>query len=160
VDLSREIEQSLDRQPDERVRTVRLFGDCYRCNWWVEDKTPHPFWLATGTIRKSRFLRATKSNDQLLIEVVAPEEPAAAKPPRKPTAKRKPAAADTAKALAKAVDTVERLEERNHDAAEALRSLTSLWLSADANRRRGEAEIALNHFDAALAALRKSLAAM
>jgi hypothetical protein len=68
VDLSREIEQSLDRQPDERVRTVRLFGDCYRCNWWVEDKTPHPFWLATGTIRKSRFLRATKSNDQLLIE--------------------------------------------------------------------------------------------
>ena len=67
-DLSREIEQSMERQPDERIRTVRLFDDCYRCNWWVADKTPHPFWLVTGTIRKSRFVRVTKKNDRLQID--------------------------------------------------------------------------------------------
>jgi len=66
--LSREIEQSMERQPDERIRTVRLFDDCYRCNWWVADKTPHPFWLVTGTIRKSRFVRVTKKNDRLQID--------------------------------------------------------------------------------------------
>ena len=66
-DLSKEIEQSIERQPDDQVKTVRVFGDCYRCNWWVEDKTPHQFWLATGKIRKSRFLRATKTNAHLLV---------------------------------------------------------------------------------------------
>jgi hypothetical protein len=68
ADLSKEIEQSIERQPDENVKTVRVFGDCYRCNWWVKNKMPQPFWLATGKIRKSRFLRATKTNDELLIE--------------------------------------------------------------------------------------------
>ena len=55
-DLSKEIALSLERKPDERLRVVRLFGDCYRCNWWVQDPGPHPFWLSTGTIRKSRFI--------------------------------------------------------------------------------------------------------
>jgi len=68
VDLSKEIEQSMERQPDERIRVVRVFDDCYRCNWWVQDKSPHPFWLATGTIRKSRFLKATKPHEALVIE--------------------------------------------------------------------------------------------
>jgi hypothetical protein len=67
-DLSKEIEQSVERQPDENVKTVRVFGDCYRCNWWVKNKTPQQFWLATGKIRKSRFLRATKTKDGLLVE--------------------------------------------------------------------------------------------
>jgi hypothetical protein len=66
-DLSKEIEQAVERQPDERVKVVRLFGDCYRCNWWVQDATPHPFWIPSGTIRKSRFLRAAKTNDGLVV---------------------------------------------------------------------------------------------
>ena len=68
VDLSSEIEQSMDRHPDERIKVVRVFDDYYRCNWWVKDKTPHCPWLATGTITKSRFIRATKTDDRLLIE--------------------------------------------------------------------------------------------
>jgi hypothetical protein len=67
-DLSREIEQTVDRKPDEQVRTVRLFGDCYRCNWWVEDKKSYPFWLVTGTIRRSQFIRATRTSTGLHVE--------------------------------------------------------------------------------------------
>jgi hypothetical protein len=70
VDLSREMAQSMDRQLDERIKVVRVFDDYYRCNWWVEDKTPHPFWLATGKIRRSTFVRATRTPDGLLIEPV------------------------------------------------------------------------------------------
>jgi hypothetical protein len=70
-DLSRAIEQSVERQPDEQVRSVRLFDNFYRCNWWVQDKTPHPFWLTTGKIRKSSFLRVTKAAEGLLIETVS-----------------------------------------------------------------------------------------
>lgn len=70
ADLSKEMEQSMKRQPDERIKVVRVFDDCYRCNWWVEDKTPHPFWFATGKIRRSTFVRATKTPDGLLIEPV------------------------------------------------------------------------------------------
>src|SRR6188768_1309773 len=36
-DLSKEIEQSVERLADERVRAVRVFDDFYRCNWWVRD---------------------------------------------------------------------------------------------------------------------------
>ena len=72
-DLSRAIEQSMERQPDEQVRSVRLFDNFYRCNWWVQDKTPHPFWLTTGKIRKSSFLRVTRAADGLLIEKVEEE---------------------------------------------------------------------------------------
>jgi len=67
-DLSKEIALSLERKADERLRVVRLFGDCYRCNWWVQDPGPHPFWLSTGTIRKSRFVRASMAGDRLRIE--------------------------------------------------------------------------------------------
>jgi hypothetical protein len=69
-DLSKEIELSMDRRPDDRIKVVRLFDDYYRCNWWVQDKSPHPFWLATGTIRKSGFLRATKNTEGLHVEHV------------------------------------------------------------------------------------------
>jgi hypothetical protein len=68
VDLSSEIEQSMERQPDERVKAVRVFDNYYRCNWWVQDKSPRPAWPATATIRRSRFIRATKTADGLLIE--------------------------------------------------------------------------------------------
>jgi hypothetical protein len=61
--------------------------------------------------------------------------------------------------VARARAAVEKLEEQNGKAAGTLQCLSALWLSPDAKRRRGEAEIALNHFNDALAALRKALAA-
>ena len=70
VDLSKEIEQSMERQPDESIKVVRVFGDCYRCNWWVQDKAPQLHWLATGKIRRSALVRATKTKDGLLNEPV------------------------------------------------------------------------------------------
>ena len=69
-DLSKAIEQTVERQPDEQVRSVRLFDNFYRCNWWVQDKTPHPVWLTTGKIRKSSFLRVTRAGDALRIEKI------------------------------------------------------------------------------------------
>ena len=68
ADLSKEIALVLERKPDERLRVIRLFGDYYRCNWWVQDSGPHPLWFTTGTIRKSRFVRAHMAGDQLKIE--------------------------------------------------------------------------------------------
>ena len=69
-DLSKEIEQSMERQPDESIKVVRVFGDCYRCNWWVQDKAPQLHWLATGKIRRSALVRATRTKDGLVIEPV------------------------------------------------------------------------------------------
>ena len=67
-DLSDEIERSVERQPDERVKAVRVFDECYRCNWWVQDPRPQLFWLPSATIRKSRFLRVAKTGDGLIVE--------------------------------------------------------------------------------------------
>ena len=90
-----------------------------------------------------------------LIDATLPTE---AKAPREASPKRKPAGSAAAN-LARARTTIEKLEEQNDKAAGALAALGALWLSADAKRRQGEAEIALNHFNEALAALRKSMAA-
>jgi hypothetical protein len=68
ADLSKAIEQSADRQPDESIKAVRVFDNYYRCNWRVLDKSPNAFWLATGTIRKSRLLRATMTSNGLNLE--------------------------------------------------------------------------------------------
>jgi hypothetical protein len=67
-DLSQAIDLMMERQPDEQVKSVRVFGDRYRCNWWVREKTGHWMSLCTGVIRKSRFLRATQTAGKLLIE--------------------------------------------------------------------------------------------
>jgi hypothetical protein len=91
-------------------------------------------------------------------ELIGPARPTAAKLPRESGPKRK-AATDPAAGMARARSTIEKLEEQNHKAASLLQAMSNLWLSADANRRRSEAEMALNHFDDALIALRKSLAA-
>jgi hypothetical protein len=80
-------------------------------------------------------------------------------PPRQRRAKRK-GASDPAAQTARTRQAIEKLEDQNHRAAAALQAMTSLWLSADATRRRAEAEVALNHFEAALSALRKSLPSM
>lgn len=67
-DLSQAIDQMMERQPDEQVISVRVFGDHYRCNWWVREKTTHWMSFGSGVIRKSRFLRATRSAGKVLIE--------------------------------------------------------------------------------------------
>ncbi len=67
-DLSEDIKQSVEKQRHEEVRCVRLFGDRYRCNWWVKDATTQPVFTRTGKISKSRFLRVTKVDGRLVIE--------------------------------------------------------------------------------------------
>src|SRR5580765_4520160 len=91
-------------------------------------------------------------------ELIARTLSTAVSPPRDSGSKRK-AATDSAVRVTRAKNTIEKLEEQNDKAAVALQGMTALWLSADAKRRHGEAKIALNHFNEALAALRKSLAA-
>ena len=67
-DLSDAIEQTMEKEPGEEIRTIRVFGNCYRLNWWARDKSPHAWFEAGGTIRKSRFVRATKVDDRLVLE--------------------------------------------------------------------------------------------
>jgi hypothetical protein len=68
VDLSAAIEGSVEREPGEEVRSVRVFDDNYRCNWWVRDPGPGPTYLNTGRIVKSKFLRATMRGDKMVVE--------------------------------------------------------------------------------------------
>jgi hypothetical protein len=72
--------------------------------------------------------------------------------------KRKPSS-DLAAQTARMRQAIEKLEDQNHRAAAVLEATASLWLSADAKRRHAEAAVALNHFEDALSALRKSLQA-
>ena len=67
-DLSEAINQSVERQADEEVRSVRVFEDRYRCNRWIRQKTTDWLSSTTGIIRKSKFLRATQVADKLIIE--------------------------------------------------------------------------------------------
>ena len=68
-DLSDAIRQAVKKQPGEEVRTVRVFGDRYRCNWWVRDRASDTtFSLPIGRISRSSFLRATKTGDKVVIE--------------------------------------------------------------------------------------------
>ena len=67
-DLSEANDQMMERQPDEEVRSVRVFEDRYRCNWWVRHKTTDWLSFTTGVIRKSKFLRATQTGGKLVIE--------------------------------------------------------------------------------------------
>jgi hypothetical protein len=68
-DLSDAIEQAVARQPGEEVRSVRVFGDRYRCNWWVRERASDAtFFLSTKRISRSSFVRATRSGDEVVIE--------------------------------------------------------------------------------------------
>ena len=71
VDLSAAIERSIEREPGEEVRSVRVFDDNYRCNWWVRDAAPGPAYLNTGRIVKSKFLRATMRGDKMVVEDIS-----------------------------------------------------------------------------------------
>jgi len=68
IDLSEAIDESIAREAGEEVRSVRVFDDKYRCNWWVRDPAPGPMYLNTGRIIKSKFLRANMSGAKLVIE--------------------------------------------------------------------------------------------
>jgi hypothetical protein len=61
------IDAAVDRRPGEEVRSVWLFDDLYRCNWWIQDA---PSWLSatTGRINRSKFLRVRMEGDKLVIE--------------------------------------------------------------------------------------------
>jgi hypothetical protein len=75
-DLSRRIEQSVEREPLDAVRCVRVFGDFYRCNWWsrlgTKRKGADFDWggLITDHVRQSRFLKATVRGEDLILEDV------------------------------------------------------------------------------------------
>jgi hypothetical protein len=73
--LSKQIAQTLKREPGDEIRCVHIVGDKYRCNWWApSDKSefdnPSMKGGQLGTtfrIRKSSFLRVTRSGDALKI---------------------------------------------------------------------------------------------
>ena len=85
-DLSVEIARSVEKQPGERVKCTRIYGDNYRVNWVAPDtrvtKTDRAVAsaaqdryygegakaLQTFYIRQSKFVRATKQLGKLTIE--------------------------------------------------------------------------------------------
>jgi len=73
-DLSREIERAVLREPLDQVRCVRVFDDCYRCNWWSRSSNRRMRldydWagLMTDYVRKSRFLTASMQTGELVIK--------------------------------------------------------------------------------------------
>ena len=67
-DFARLIEQTVEKQPDERVKCVRVFENLYRCNWWLRGDDAAWGTLTAGKIVKSKFLRATMSSNGLLID--------------------------------------------------------------------------------------------
>jgi hypothetical protein len=77
-DLSSDIAAHLERQPGDAVKCRRIHGDSYRCNWWAAQSTgghdnPGTYGLLVTThrVRKSQFLRVTRSPTRgLVIQVV------------------------------------------------------------------------------------------
>ena len=82
-DLSSEIEVTVPREPQDRVRCVHVFDDFYRCNWWSPSPGATrdgfaPDWAtgATHVVRKSMFLRADADGGTLRItEIITPVRP-------------------------------------------------------------------------------------
>ena len=93
-----------------------------------------------------------------LAPIATTPPPSVVPPSRQGGARRKPSS-DLGAQTARTRLAIEKLEDQNHRAAAVLQAMSSLWLSADAKRRHAEAAVALNHFEDALSALRKSLPA-
>jgi hypothetical protein len=77
TDLAGMIERAVAREPQDRVRCVRVFGDRYRCNWWAPEAAAanaSPMaawaWTATHRVRLSRFIVARLDGEQLVMNVV------------------------------------------------------------------------------------------
>ena len=61
TDLSAEIARTVAKQPGDRVRVSRVWGDHYRCNWVApRDRFDNPL-LESYHIRHSRFLKVTRA---------------------------------------------------------------------------------------------------
>ena len=73
-DLSDAITGSMERLPDEEVKSVWLYENYYRCNWWVREGLPGPAYLSVGKITRSKFLRATMKGDKLIVEDLSRRE--------------------------------------------------------------------------------------
>ena len=78
ADLSREIVKQLTKKSSDRLTVRRIWGNHYRCNWWSPEETgsyDNPqmggLTVTTHRVRKSQFLRVTKSGAELSIEVVS-----------------------------------------------------------------------------------------
>jgi hypothetical protein len=67
-DFARIIEQTVQKQPGERVKCVRVFENLYRCNWWLKGDEAAWGALTVGKIIKSQFLRATMTGNGLLLD--------------------------------------------------------------------------------------------
>jgi hypothetical protein len=69
-DLSAEIAQAVSKQPGDRVRVARVWGDHYRCNWVSPASTKlEGALLASFRIRQSRFLKVIRDQGGQLVIV-------------------------------------------------------------------------------------------
>jgi|SRR3954452_6361185 hypothetical protein len=73
--LATQIIQQVDRAPGDHVTCRHIYGDHYRCNWWQSQSTAaydNPamsgLLVTTHRVRKSQFLKVTKSASGLKIE--------------------------------------------------------------------------------------------
>ena len=66
-DLSQAIKQSVERELGEEIRCIRVYGNRYRCNWWIRDHGGGVSGVS-GRITRSKFLRVTLTPDGLVIE--------------------------------------------------------------------------------------------
>ena len=77
-DLSPEMAAHVERQPGDAVRCRRIDGDSYRCNWWApgsvagyDNPGMYGLIVTTHVVRKSQFLRVTRSPTHgLVIQIV------------------------------------------------------------------------------------------
>jgi hypothetical protein len=67
IDLSAEIAAAVSKQPGDRVRVSRVWGDHYRCNWVAPRNRLDNALLDSYHIRQSRFLKVTRSEGGKLI---------------------------------------------------------------------------------------------
>ena len=68
LNLSLAIAQTMEKKADEHVKCVRVYGDRYRCNWWVQGDPDDWRSFGSGRISRSRFVRATMVGEKLVIE--------------------------------------------------------------------------------------------
>jgi hypothetical protein len=106
--------------------------------------------LVEGSPPHSLETEAAMMTESAVAMSIAIEEP-----PRKVVRRRKSSSA--ASRIPNARDLIDTIQEHNGEAQHALDRLRALNVSGTAARRRAEAVIALNHFEAAIDTLRKSL---
>ena len=76
-DLSGEIARTIAREPREHVTCRRVFERHYRCNWWgvagngdYDNPGMQGLLVTTHRVRRSQFLRVTRTADGLTIEKI------------------------------------------------------------------------------------------